>query len=112
MPEIKIIKVRNADNRHPIVDIILPVYKHPELTQKCLDSIAEHTVNYNVIIVDNSEDNVGVVKAENLGIQESKNDYVLIVGNDTTFSSNWLENMLYRFQLSKHNHSCFLGFPS
>ena len=97
MPEIKIIKVRNADNRHPIVDIIL-VYKHPELTQKCLDSIAEHTVNYNVIIVDNSEDNVGVVKAENLGIQESKNDYVLIVGNDTTFSSNWLENMFLPFK--------------
>lgn len=92
MPEIRIIKGVKKDS-HPVVDIILPVYKHPELTEQCIKSIEEHTLDYNIIIVDNSEDNVGVVKAENLGIQKSQNDYILIIGNDTTFSEGWLDNM-------------------
>ena len=92
MPEIKIIEGFKCD-LHPIVDIILPVYKHEELTQQCIKSIEKYTEDYNIIIVDNSKNNVGVVKAENLGIQKSENDYVLIIGNDTTFSEDWLENM-------------------
>ena len=101
MPEIKIIEGRKIENSHPIVDIILPVYKHPELTAKCAESLAKYTVNYNVIIVDNTNDNVGVVAAENLGIKESQNDYILIVGNDTEFDSNWLKNMFVPMQEDK-----------
>ena len=93
MPEIKIIKGKELLGSHPMVDIILPVYKHPELTEKCIKSIEEYTINYNIIVIDNSKDNVGVVKAENIGIKESKVGYVLIIGNDTTFSPRWLDNM-------------------
>jgi len=93
MPDIVTFVSKIIEDSHPIVDIILPVYKHSELTQKCLKSLEENENNYNVIVVDNSKDNVGVVKAENLGIQHSKNDYILIIGNDTTFSPNFLGNM-------------------
>ncbi|MEK6881425.1 MAG: glycosyltransferase [Nanoarchaeota archaeon] len=93
MPEIIEFIGKIVEDSHPMVDIILPVYKHLELTEKCLKSLEENENNYHVIVIDNSADNVGVVKAENLGIKQSKNDYILIVGNDTTFSPNFLSNM-------------------
>lgn len=101
MPEIVTFIGKIVEDSHPMVDIILPVYKHPELTKKCLKSLEENEVNYKVIVVDNSDDNVGVVKSENLGIQQSKNDYVLIIGNDTEFSPNFLGNMFVPIQEDK-----------
>lgn len=98
MAEIKFIEGIKKEDSHPIVDIILPVYKHPELTETCVKSIEEFTVNYNIIIIDNSKKNVGVVQAENMGIRSSIEKYVLIIGNDTTFSENWLENMFVPIQ--------------
>ena len=44
MPEIVIFSSKIIEGSHPVVDIILPVYKHPELTQKCLKSLEENGV--------------------------------------------------------------------
>lgn len=107
-------------------DIIVPIYNTPdELLTRCLSSIAMQTVikDIQVIIVDDGstkvdssnvinsfskimsinyiklEQNVGVGKARNVGLNSGKNEYILFCDSDDSYSSAFsVENLLQPFK--------------
>lgn len=109
----------------PKVSIIILTYNNLSLTQKCLDSIAEHTdyPNTELIIVDNAstdgtqqyltsrfantlskiklifnQKNSGFAAGNNQGLREASGDYLVILNNDTRVTPHWLTDMVYYFQ--------------
>lgn len=93
------------------VSIIIVNYKTPQLLFNCIESIYKHTQNisFEIIVVDNhSEDNsqelicnqfnkviwinaganLGFGKANNLGVKNSKGDYILLLNSDTDLYEN------------------------
>lgn len=98
-----------------ITSIIILTYNKLEYTQKCIESIREHTAQgtYEIIIVDNAStdgtvgwlkqqndiisiinnENLGFPKGCNQGIEVSKGDYILLLNNDVVVTKNWLNNM-------------------
>ncbi len=103
-----------------VCDVVLTVYNNLELTQKCIDSIIDHTsIKTNLIIVDNGSDdetriyleglneksnhvsltrlrlepNQGFIKAANAGLKESKSECVCLISNDTVVTAGWLRRM-------------------
>ncbi|MFA6610249.1 MAG: glycosyltransferase family 2 protein [Candidatus Omnitrophota bacterium] len=104
----------------PQVDIIIPVYNQPELTKKCLDSIAaRQDIPYRLIIIDNAsspetkkllndlrsshqnvrivinKENAGWVKAVNQGMRLSESPYICIMNNDTVVKTDkWLSGLI------------------
>jgi len=108
-----------------LLDIIVPTFNQPEFTCKCFDSI-ERTLNrweYRLIWVDNGSnpanrlmvydhaialdlpmlklflpENLGFVKATNVGLAASTADYVLFLNNDTELPDAWFPPMLEVFQ--------------
>jgi GT2 family glycosyltransferase/2-polyprenyl-3-methyl-5-hydroxy-6-metoxy-1,4-benzoquinol methylase/glycosyltransferase involved in cell wall biosynthesis/Flp pilus assembly protein TadD len=103
-----------------LVSIVIPVFNKWEYTENCLDSIVKNVryPNYEVIVVDNAstdatqesmarwcsrhdrikyirnEMNLGFVDACNLGAEQAKSDYVLLLNNDTTVKEGWLESLV------------------
>jgi O-antigen biosynthesis protein len=98
--------------------IIIPVYNAHEYTENCLKSIAAHTEEYEVILIDNgsnppyryedipiefsplptiyrSKNNMGFPAAVNLGMQLAKGEYVCILNNDLVVTPGWLEHLLH-----------------
>lgn len=102
------------------ISIIIPVYNKVEFTQKCLPALYKNTLpnlNFEVIVIDNAstdgtagylgfvknifnnllvitnEKNIGFAKANNLGVEHAKGDYILFLNNDTEPLEGWLENL-------------------
>lgn len=89
----------------PKYSIIIPVCNNQQLTRDCLDSIAKHTLNYEVIIVDNgstpawsgiqkiirNETNLGFPVAVNQGIKAATGEVIVILNNDTIVTPHWLD---------------------
>ena len=109
--------------RDAAVDIVILSHGKPELTQRCFESIQQHTGNrYRVIWVDNGSSeadvqavhqtaqafadcelvrspiNLGFSKAVNLGLQRSLStgtaEYVLLLNNDIVVTPGWLERLV------------------
>lgn len=98
------------------VDIIIPTYKNLRGLKLCLDSIREcTTVPYNLIIVNNGDDEemhdylfneieykrvyirkkgLNFAQAINEGIKASSSKYVLFLNDDVIVSRGWLWNMV------------------
>src|SRR5277367_66143 len=99
-------------------DIIIPNYVTPELAPtilQCLQSLRKYSSNYHLIVVDNNSpsgelisaelalhanrlvvaapENLGFVRAVNLGIRLSTSPYVVILNNDTRVVKGWLETL-------------------
>jgi len=99
-------------------DIIIPNYVTPDLAPmivECLQSIRMHSSHYSLIIIDNGSpafdmisaeialhpnrvviavpENMGFVKAVNLGMRLSIAPYVVILNNDTRLVPGWLETL-------------------
>ena len=92
------------------VSIVIVNYNTKQLTANCIDSIIAKTssVEYEIILVDNAStdgsqdifafderirfieagDNLGFGKANNLGVQHSKGDYVFFLNSDTLLLNN------------------------
>jgi len=92
------------------VSVIIVNYNTRQLTQNCIDSILLHTkdISYEIILVDNasiddscdffikdnriifisSPTNLGFGKANNLGYEYSKGDYVFFLNSDTIIKNN------------------------
>jgi len=105
------------------VSIIVPVHNELEYTKKCIESIKKNSenINYEIIIIDNgsrdetgdfikgigcryiyNNENIGVAKAWNQGIKNSKGDFVCIINNDIIVCKDWLLNFL-KFYKAKEN---------
>lgn len=71
-------------------------YKVPDLVEKCLQSIREHTMDYEVLVHDNSppNPNLGFAKASNLLIRKAQGDYIVLLNPDTWVTDGWLEKLI------------------
>lgn len=112
----------NADLRSPKpkVSIVIPVLNQREMTVQCLKGLAAHTPEgvCEIIVVNNGstdgtqeyldsqpnvraihlDSNAGVGPAWNIGIRESKGDYVCVINNDIVVTPGWLEALLWPFE--------------
>ena len=103
-----------------LCDIVIPIWNQPELTKRCLESIAACTPDpIRLILVDNGSDaptrellarfraegkvpaeilrndtNLGFIKAVNRGIQAGKAPWVCLLNNDTVVTPGWLTEMI------------------
>jgi glycosyltransferase involved in cell wall biosynthesis len=100
-----------------MISVIIPTYKEPEVLDLCLRSAIEgqHNNNEIIVVIDgfydinkevlekyknkinilNLEENVGMVRAMNLGIYNASNKLILVVNDDNIFPLHWdlqLEN--------------------
>jgi len=120
---LKIIGVNENHNKNvPVIDvIILSLCKNDEIKQmniNCINSLNESTDNYifNIILIETDSDNVheypqnnvtviqpnekfNYNKFLNIGLDNSKNDWVLITNNDTVYYNNFIDSMM-----SAHNN--------
>jgi len=101
------------DNR-PRYSIIVVNFNGGELIIKCLESVFEHTSDFELILVDNnSEDesasramsrfpqitllknerNIGFAAATNLGIRRSQGRGIVLLNPDTEVTRDWLERL-------------------
>lgn len=100
-----------------MIDIILPIYiqhKHQvPMTLKAIEAIEEHTLGYNLIIVESSDgryfedyadeyvfcdEPLNYSKKVNLGLKLSKNDYIVVSSNDVFVDRNWVISLLKCFR--------------
>src|SRR5258708_1301813 len=67
------------------VSVIIVNFNTDKLVRDCVLSIKKNTkkVKYEIIIIDNSRDNRGFAKANNIGIKKAKGKYILLLNSDT-----------------------------
>src|SRR5207247_7823819 len=76
--------------------ILIVNYKVSGLVEKCLDSIREHTSDYEVLVHDNSPPNanLGFARANNLLIRKARGDYIVLLNPDTWVTEGWVEKLI------------------
>ncbi|WP_425060458.1 Ubiquinone biosynthesis O-methyltransferase, mitochondrial [Sporomusa carbonis] len=96
--------------------IVILTYNQVEYTKKCIESIRNYTEpgTYEIIIVDNcstdgtinwlsgqhdlqviyNEQNLGLLKGRNQGIEIASGDTVLLLNNDVIVTHGWLNNLM------------------
>lgn len=104
-------------NTQPLISIIIPAYNCEKYIEKCIDSILQQTYqNFELIIInDGSKDNTlkkiskynyearitiinienkGVSNARNLGIENSKGDYICFIDSDDWVEKEYIETFI------------------
>lgn len=103
-----------------MITVVIPTYKEPEALDLCLQSAIEGQINDNqiIVVVDgffdlnkevlkkyankidilNLEENVGMIKAMNLGHYNAKFNLVFHVQDDNVFPSGWDESLLTSYE--------------
>ena len=78
------------------LSIIIVNYKTPELVKACIASIKKYppSVPYEIIVIDNSVDNVGFAKGNNIGIKKAKSKYILLLNSDTKVKKESIEKLI------------------
>jgi glycosyltransferase involved in cell wall biosynthesis len=98
-----------------MISVIIPTYKEPEALDLCLNSVINGQKNKNqiIVVVDgfydlnkkvlekysnsidilNLEENVGMIRAMNLGVYNASYDLTLHAQDDNVFSKNWDVNL-------------------
>ncbi len=103
----------------PAIDVVVPVYKHYELTRSCLEHLARQSVAHRVIVVDDGsrdgsperlerewpgvklvqlESNGGYTRAVNHGVRAGEGEYVVLLNNDVQPRSDCLERLIAPLQ--------------
>ncbi|MBK7455219.1 MAG: glycosyltransferase [Anaerolineales bacterium] len=112
-PEIRLL---NGVSRK--VSIIIPNYNGQRYLGECIDSLFQLDFpreNYEIIVVDNassdtsrefilsrypdvvlieSKENLGFASGCNLGIKNSRGEYIVLLNNDTVVDTNWLKELV------------------
>lgn len=101
-----------------MISVVIPNYNRFDLLENCIKSILQGSlVADEIIIVDNGssdfkqdviydrrvrfirlQQNMGFSRAVNIGIQQSKGNYIVILNNDTEVDTNWLKNLIHVFE--------------
>lgn len=104
----------------PKISIVILSYNHPDLLQKTLDSVANHSFypNLEIIIVDNAsneetvdllnkynhiknikiifnQQNYGFAKGNNIGLKAATGDYLILLNNDVIVTPGWVSRLLF-----------------
>lgn len=95
--------------------VIIPNYNGLDHLKKCLQSLDEQSMSFDVVVVDNgsfdggadyvkinynkhrliiNDENLGFAKAVNQGIKSVNTDYVLLLNNDVILEKNCISNLL------------------
>lgn len=77
------------------LSVVIVNYKTEKLTEECVKSVKKFTkeIKYEVIVIDNSVNNLGFAGGNNVGIKKSKGRYVLLLNSDTLIHDNVLGEM-------------------
>ncbi|MBK9359005.1 MAG: glycosyltransferase family 2 protein [Bacteroidales bacterium] len=111
---------KNLTMDYPLVSIVTVNYDHPEVTCALLYSLRQISYpNVEIIVVDNaspnddpaiiyqlypevvfiqSEKNLGFANGNNLGINVSKGEYILLLNNDTEVDPGFIEPLVRKLQ--------------
>ena len=101
-----------------MISIIVPVRYQPKLTQVCIDSILNYTDDFELIVVQEGEDEEitnllkrygsikvvhnkepkGYAGALNAGMRIAQGDYYCFMNNDTVVTPDWMKEMLEAFK--------------
>jgi len=103
-------------NENPLVSVIIVNYNGRTLLEKCLQSLMKNTYqNFEVILVDNNseddsiefvkntypsviiiklEKNYGFAYPNNVGVKNTKGDFLLFLNNDTEVTPNFLNELV------------------
>ena len=78
------------------LSIIIVNYKTPQLVKECVASIKKYPPNfsYEIIVIDNSVNNVGFAKGNNIGIKRSKGKYILLLNSDTIVKKGSIDKLI------------------
>lgn len=104
------------------VTIVIPNYNGKHFMEPCLSSLSKQTYkNFHILVVDNAssdgsieymeenypdieliklQKNFGFSKAVNIGIQHSRTPYVILLNNDTTVDTRYVEEMVKAIEKS------------
>lgn len=108
------------NNKEPKIGIVIVNYNGLKFQNECIESIINcHYSNYYIIVVDNNskdgsmeklkeinderiitiylDDNYGIAKGNNVGIEKSlelKTDYTMLLNNDTIVDKDFINNLL------------------
>lgn len=104
------------------VTIVIPNYNGKHFMEPCLSSLSEQTYkDFHILVVDNAssdgsieymeenypdieliklQKNYGFSKAVNIGIQHSRTPYVILLNNDTTVDTRYVEEMVKAIEKS------------
>ena len=122
--------------------VIVPIYNVENYLEKCLDSVVSQTYkNYEcILVVDKSsdksekiadkyikkynwqkvyEENTGLAKARNLGVDKSNGDYIIFLDGDDYFEKDLLEKLnnqiknedLIRYQARHIINDTYVDYP-
>ncbi|TMI55424.1 glycosyltransferase [Candidatus Bathyarchaeota archaeon] len=76
--------------------IVIVNYRVPDLLEKCLESIRQHTRDYEILVHDNSppNPNLGFAKANNILIRKAQGEYIVLLNPDTWVTKGWLDKLI------------------
>ena len=97
-----------------MLSIIMPVLDQYEMTIQCIQTLWEHTTDFELVIIDNgsdppfkppfsgfkevvvirNEENKGFPVAINQGMRAAKGDIIILLNNDVFVTSNWTEKLI------------------
>lgn len=111
-----------------LVSIIILNWNGEHLLKTCLDSVFSLAYpNYEVIFVDNAssdnsvefvsrnypmikiirnKENFGYAEGNNIGIRESRGEYVVLLNNDTRVETNWVDELVKVAESDKRIGAC------
>jgi|GEM_PF-2348977 len=108
----------------PMVSVIIVTFNNLDYTKLCIEGIYEKTAypNLEVIVVDNAstdgtreyfsklqtthsdikiifnEENLGFAKANNMGVEVSRGEYIIFLNNDTVVTRGWISELIKYFK--------------
>ena len=104
----------------PLVSVIILNYNAGDFLVQCIESIKKSTYsNYEIILVDNAStdsslamcknkfpkityiqnnENLGYSAGNNIGVEQAKGDYIVILNPDTIVKPNWLDELMHGYQ--------------
>jgi len=103
-------------NPQPLLSVVIPNWNGKHFLTECIDSLKEQTFrDFEIILVDNgstdgsaefaekrygdfiriirNDKNLGFTGGNNVGIQASKGEYIVLLNNDTWADPRWLEEL-------------------
>ncbi len=92
------------------LSIIIVNFNTDDLVRDCIASIKKSVkkVKYEIIVIDNSIDNKGFAKANNIGIKKAKGKYILLLNSDTLLKNGAID-VLYNFARSRESDCGVVG---